>query len=195
MKHISPYIKIRTILLVGLLVSFITTKAIEFQRVGENSGLTDNFVLSIMQDSKGFMWVGTMSGVFRYDGYLFTKIREQQTQKTLNNRIRAVREDFESNMWIFGYNGNVHFYDRNTNSITATYPDDLGKDIKPASNGCFYVLKEDKFIAFSKLGFLHIDKNRVSTFLQFKDITKDALTEVYFLIQTADERVWIGRIS
>jgi signal transduction histidine kinase/ligand-binding sensor domain-containing protein/DNA-binding NarL/FixJ family response regulator len=192
MKHISPYIKIRTILLVGLLVSFITTKAIEFQRVGENSGLTDNFVLSIMQDSKGFMWVGTMSGVFRYDGYLFTKIREQQTQKTLNNRIRAVREDFESNMWIFGYNGNVHFYDRNTNSITATYPDDLGKDIKPASNGCFYVLKEDKFIAFSKLGFLHIDKNRVSTFLQFKDITKDALTEVYFLIQTADERVWIG---
>lgn len=40
-----------------------------FQRLGENVSLTTMTVTSLAQDSKGFMWIGTQSGLFRYDGH------------------------------------------------------------------------------------------------------------------------------
>jgi len=42
---------------------------LKFEHIGREQGLTANSVLSILQDRQGFMWFGTMDGLFRYDGY------------------------------------------------------------------------------------------------------------------------------
>ena len=34
-------------------------------------GLSTPVVLSVFKDSRGFMWFGTQSGLYRYDGYEF----------------------------------------------------------------------------------------------------------------------------
>lgn len=39
-----------------------------FQRVGEDIGLSTLTVTSLAQDNDGFMWIGTQSGLIRYDG-------------------------------------------------------------------------------------------------------------------------------
>ena len=39
-----------------------------FERVGENIGLGTLTVTSLAQDKDGFMWIGTQSGLMRYDG-------------------------------------------------------------------------------------------------------------------------------
>ncbi|MGE5111490.1 MAG: diguanylate cyclase [Acidobacteriaceae bacterium] len=39
-----------------------------FQRLGEDVGLSTLTVTSIAQDEPGFMWIGTQSGLIRYDG-------------------------------------------------------------------------------------------------------------------------------
>ncbi len=39
-----------------------------FQRLGEDLGLSTLTVTSIAQDGQGFMWIGTQSGLIRYDG-------------------------------------------------------------------------------------------------------------------------------
>jgi diguanylate cyclase (GGDEF)-like protein len=39
-----------------------------FQRLGEDVGLATLTVTSIAQDEQGFMWIGTQSGLMRYDG-------------------------------------------------------------------------------------------------------------------------------
>ncbi|MBW2277337.1 MAG: diguanylate cyclase [Deltaproteobacteria bacterium] len=39
-----------------------------FQRLGDDLGLTTRTVVSLVQDSRGFIWIGTLDGLFRYDG-------------------------------------------------------------------------------------------------------------------------------
>jgi signal transduction histidine kinase/ligand-binding sensor domain-containing protein len=38
------------------------------QSIGEGSGLGTQTVVSLIQDAQGFLWLGTLDGVFRYDG-------------------------------------------------------------------------------------------------------------------------------
>ncbi|HLK65821.1 MAG TPA: two-component regulator propeller domain-containing protein [Bryobacteraceae bacterium] len=42
-----------------------------FQLYGQAEGLTNLAPLSLLQDSEGFLWVGTQNGLFRYDGSRF----------------------------------------------------------------------------------------------------------------------------
>lgn len=41
----------------------------KFEHITIQEGLNDNQVYCIGQDKKGFMWVGTPSGLHRFDGY------------------------------------------------------------------------------------------------------------------------------
>jgi ligand-binding sensor domain-containing protein len=45
--------------------------------VGIEHGLSNNSVLCVYQDYKGFMWFGTYDGLNRYDGYNFTVFRNR----------------------------------------------------------------------------------------------------------------------
>ena len=40
-----------------------------FRTFDVKSGISDNYVLSILRDQYGFMWFGTINGLNRYDGY------------------------------------------------------------------------------------------------------------------------------
>ncbi len=40
-----------------------------FRHLGAGDGLSNNQVTSVFRDSRGFMWIGTASGLNRYDGY------------------------------------------------------------------------------------------------------------------------------
>ena len=42
-----------------------------FHSLKTNEGLSHNNVKAILRDSYGFLWVGTESGLNRYDGYGF----------------------------------------------------------------------------------------------------------------------------
>jgi ligand-binding sensor domain-containing protein len=43
-----------------------------FCNINTSAGLASDFVSSIIQDNKGFMWIATTNGVQKYDGILFT---------------------------------------------------------------------------------------------------------------------------
>ena len=42
---------------------------ISFKRITSKDGLSGDVVYSILQDKKGFLWIGTHRGLNRYDGY------------------------------------------------------------------------------------------------------------------------------
>ena len=44
---------------------------IRFEHLTEKDGLSQGCAYAILQDSRGFMWVGTQDGLNRYDGYGF----------------------------------------------------------------------------------------------------------------------------
>jgi diguanylate cyclase (GGDEF)-like protein len=49
-----------------------------FQYYGVDQGLTDLAVRSLFQDSRGFIWVSTENGIFRYDGSRFEQVGQAQ---------------------------------------------------------------------------------------------------------------------
>jgi len=65
---------------------------------GGNSGLADNFVYKVIQDSKGKMWFGTFRGLTMFDG----KSWETYTtnEGLVNNKVSSINFDSSGKMWI-----------------------------------------------------------------------------------------------
>jgi len=66
------------------------------------NGLSQTSVLCIIQDSRGFLWIGTQDGLNRFDGYTF-KIYKNNPADSLslsNNYINGLFEDSEGFIWV-----------------------------------------------------------------------------------------------
>ena len=77
-----------------------------FQTIGTDRGLAQNTVTAILQDRTGFIWVGTSSGLQRYDGYHFTTYEHagDTADSAPEGPVSALAEDPDGNLWI-GTNG------------------------------------------------------------------------------------------
>ncbi len=75
---------------------------IKFETISLEEGLSQSSVLCIVQDYKGFMWIGTFDGLNKYDGYTITKYHFSNKDEfsIADNTINALFEDSEKNLWI-----------------------------------------------------------------------------------------------
>src|SRR3569833_1294105 len=82
--------------------SFAQTAQLHFTHLGTANGLSELNPNSIIQDSRGFIWIATVDGLNRYDGYKFRVFRHdvKDTTTIANNYIQDIAEDREGNLWI-----------------------------------------------------------------------------------------------
>ena len=64
------------------------------------SGLPQNSVTSILQTHDGYLWLGTQSGIVRFDGVAFTLVDEGKPGALVSNRILSLYEDRPGSVWI-----------------------------------------------------------------------------------------------
>ena len=78
------------------------SRLMSFETITNSDGLSHNNVRCIFQDSKGFLWIGTNSGLNRYDGknYLIFKHDPQNPQTISSNCILGISEDIYHNIWV-----------------------------------------------------------------------------------------------
>ena len=62
------------------------------------NGLNDDFVIRVIEDSKGNIWVGTHRGINIYDGKSWKSYT--QDDQLIDNWITALKEDSKGNIWI-----------------------------------------------------------------------------------------------
>ena len=74
-------------------------KSLFFRHLTTNEGLSHNSVYSINEDDYGFMWIGTRSGLNRFDGYSF-KIYDNNNSGLRNAYINTIFKDSRGRMWI-----------------------------------------------------------------------------------------------
>ena len=81
-------------------------------------GLSGNTVLCLFQDSRGFLWIGTYSGLNRYDGYKVKvyKYDSEDEFSISNDGIRGICEDHDGNLWI-GTNHGLNKFVRDKEKI------------------------------------------------------------------------------
>ena len=82
-------------------------KTVSFNQLSVKDGLSQNGVMAIYKDSKGFMWFGTRDGLNRYDGYGFKIFRHNDLNPNSisNNFITVISEDNKGTLWIGTENG------------------------------------------------------------------------------------------
>jgi signal transduction histidine kinase/ligand-binding sensor domain-containing protein len=67
-----------------------------------DEGLPQNGVTAIVQSQDGYLWVGTYSGLARFDGVRFTIFNTTTTQEMFSSRVTSLFEDSTGTLWI-GY--------------------------------------------------------------------------------------------
>ncbi|MGE5681505.1 MAG: two-component regulator propeller domain-containing protein [Bacillota bacterium] len=93
---------------------------INFEHISIEQGLSQSSVNCILQDSKGFIWIGTADGLNRYDGYSFKVFRSNPLRQgsISDNGVTAIYEDKEGNIWIGTILGYLNRFDRSTEQFT-----------------------------------------------------------------------------
>ncbi|HEY5327955.1 MAG TPA: two-component regulator propeller domain-containing protein [Mucilaginibacter sp.] len=78
---------ILSILLCIAVRGFSQNQSLQFEHIGTNEGLSQNNVFCIIQDSRGFMWIGSRNGLNRYDGYKFIVYRHDSMNENTLSRV------------------------------------------------------------------------------------------------------------
>ncbi|HKJ40847.1 MAG TPA: two-component regulator propeller domain-containing protein [Sunxiuqinia sp.] len=87
-----------------LLIGFqlFAQNRLDFDKLSMEDGFTASRATSIIQDRKGFIWIGTWNGLNRYDGYTCKILRPSYHDSTTisNREVVKLMEDHDGNIWI-----------------------------------------------------------------------------------------------
>ncbi|WP_035651419.1 hybrid sensor histidine kinase/response regulator transcription factor [Flavobacterium sp. ASV13] len=145
------YFVLHFILLFGFTsLSFAQDNPVKFLDISD--GLSNNSVMTIFQDSDGYLWFGTYDGLNRYDGYNFKVFRNRiNDKKSLSfNAIYNIEGDSRKNIWVGGANG-ISIYNKSTATFhPAGY---LSSNKKKILNGIIHQMRsvsENLFLVASQ---------------------------------------------
>src|ERR1700730_1837849 len=82
--------------------SFAQTQQLHFDHLGTADGISELNPNCILQDSRGFIWIGTADGLNRYDGSKFKIFRNdnKDPESIGNNYVPDLTEDKDGNIWV-----------------------------------------------------------------------------------------------
>ena len=104
-------------LLLCLLGGVATAAEYQFRHYDTNNGLSQNSVMSIVQDNMGFMWFGTNDGMNRFDGRSFKVYHKGNGANQLgSDRIGVMYEAPNHELWI-GTDHGVYIYSSKSDSF------------------------------------------------------------------------------
>ena len=167
--------------------------------MGSEDGLSQNTAFSILFDSKGFMWIGTMNGLNRYDGFEFKIYRSslENGNNFTNNRVAKLWEDRKGFIWLETYDGYYHFFNPESEVFTSL-PYYEGSEVKNGAMQFFLQYSDDIIIlgsSVSGLFYLRYDRDKNTYQVkQFTEHSESPITDpkIRFLKKDSNGNVWIG---
>jgi signal transduction histidine kinase/ligand-binding sensor domain-containing protein/DNA-binding response OmpR family regulator len=139
-----------------------------FHQLKTSEGFSSTNVKTFLRDSYGFLWIGTESGLNRYDGYEF-KVYTTSSKKPnslISNDILGLQEDGMGNIWVnFGHDNAIYNRDKDCFITDITFL--LNKLYIRADANCkIYVDKKKNLWVFNKknIFFYDVKKRHTSIF-------------------------------
>ena len=120
-------IVILTFLYLNTFLTFAqTAEDIKLERLTASDGLSNDQINYVFQDKDGFIWIGTLSGLNRYDGYEIKTYYHQEDDSTsiVGNTMMWMSYGPENTIWVKTSSG-ISVYDASTDrfSIPTKYLD------------------------------------------------------------------------
>jgi ligand-binding sensor domain-containing protein/DNA-binding CsgD family transcriptional regulator len=172
-----------------------------FRPVGENRGLDANMPVDLLMDRRGFLWVGSREGLFRYDGYQATLFKPdaEDPASITDLDIRALYEDSDGIIWVATNTGGLNRFDPASGNFTAFRhrPDDpttISHDsvygIAEGSNGDLWM--------GTQIGLSRLDRD-TGLFTRYLNDPKDPRSlsgdYVFAVLRDRQDVLWIATIG
>ncbi len=141
----------------------------EFEKYAVEKGTSMNEINLVFQDRFGYLWLGSQSGLDRFDGYEFKNYANilSDSSTTSLQYVNAIAEDSKGNMWASDAQGNVSSFRRFENrwiNYQITYKDSLknaeSEDLRFYPQPRSIAISDDDryaYVACFGLGLIRID--------------------------------------
>jgi len=177
-------------LCLSISLAFFTAKAqLSFSNLTVENGLSQNSVVSIGQDSTGFIWLGTRQGLNRYDGYHFKTYKHdsKNPHSISNGEITAILTDYKGTIWV-GTTLGLNRYNKKTDDFRL---------VKGLSSNNIEVLYQDrsKHIWVGTLNGLNLlidEKNNKFKTFRFGSQASDLANSIYAVFNDRNDNIWVG---
>jgi signal transduction histidine kinase/ligand-binding sensor domain-containing protein/DNA-binding response OmpR family regulator len=194
-------LKFTTVLLICLvatLSSHSQSKKYQFGRINMNNGLSHHNINGIIQDSVGFLWFATASGLNRYDGYSMKVFRNVpgDTNSLATDEIIKIFRGPEEKLWLMTHTGNMAFNPKTENFIRNT--DQLLRKYSIA-DGVITYLKKDKFgrfwfVHYNQGIFCYDPSNAKTTHLTSDENNSSSIStqQISSLAEDKNGNIWVA---
>ena len=112
-RNIFLFVLIHTLTITG----YSQTQPL-FNKLGQEQGLSNSRVTSIVKEDKGFVWIATKNGLNRYDGKEI-KVYNKQNSSISANDISDLLLDQKGRLWISTLGGGLNLYDSKNDNFLA----------------------------------------------------------------------------
>jgi len=173
----------------------LPSRRIQFEQFTNDLALSQNAINCVLQDHNGFLWIGTWSGLIKYNGHATTVYHAgNQPGKLKSNQISALYEDSNNNLWIGTVRGGLYLYKEDQKGFIQFASTD-----KPNSlvNNNVRAIQEDKEgnLWIGTEGGLSVLTKQDSSFHNFKFSTgSQGLPHnfISYLFLSSSGRLWVG---
>ncbi len=127
------------------IVSFCHESTLHFEHLTSKEGLSHSAVSCIVEDNRGYIWIGTHSGLNNYDGYTFKIfLNDPKNSNTISgNRITSLLVDSKNNLWAGTMISGLNLYSNETNSFTR-FTNNPGDPTSISSNNIRGIFEDSK---------------------------------------------------
>jgi signal transduction histidine kinase/ligand-binding sensor domain-containing protein/CheY-like chemotaxis protein/HPt (histidine-containing phosphotransfer) domain-containing protein len=175
------------------------TRPLYFEHLTIRDGLSIGIVNGIVQDSLGYVWLATESGLDRFDGYSIREYRRQRGNDhgLASDYIWSMVEDANSDLWVATEGGGVARWERKTDQFQqfrhdAARPQSLASDAVRSliidARGQLWVGTKDQGLDIldPKTGEARHYRHREG---DPRSLASDSVSVVY---ADHDGRIWVG---
>lgn len=167
---------------------------IRFRHISYRDGLIQSPVATMLQDKSGYIWIGSWSGLSRYDGTTFRNFRPNDAIPTAisHNRINKLYEDHAGILWV-GTGGGLNRYYKNTETFQH-----VGLSAAKGGGNFITAIEQDNFnklwvATFKGIKFVSADSKSLKAVEAWKNRQPELYQGiVYALAEDKLETIWAG---
>lgn len=174
--------------------------SLRFEHIKIEDGLKQGSANSIYQDSKGYIWIATQSGLHRYNGYDFKVYTSTPFDSTSMSSawVWGMAESKNGDLWVTTETGGLNRLNRKTDTFTH-YRHDPDDSTSISGDRLAFPFEDSKgnlWITTSGGGLNKMPAGRDGYFKRFPHVHDDSSTisshNTFFVDEDEEGTIWVG---
>jgi ligand-binding sensor domain-containing protein len=187
--------------------TYCQTNHLEFDKYTANDGLSNGNIITIFQDTRGFIWVGTANGLNRFDGISFKSyfFDQQDSTSIPGNIINSIAEDSHGNIW-FGTGNGLCVYDKEKDAFNRKKINNSGVILSDIHISCslidnksfFWLVSPNSIFKFNLNDFAQYTPEIINVELidiEDENVINGSHNYILSIIEDKEGKVWTATFS